>query len=58
MCTRVPSNFVGSTAYYRQKFEDTMAMVQEKVKPDLFITFTGNKNWKEMQVIQKYSVKH
>lgn len=32
----------------RQNYQDAMAIVREKGKPDLFITFTANPYWDEI----------
>ena len=37
-------------------YEDTMGMVSELGNPDLFITFTGNRKWPEIEVSLKASV--
>lgn len=45
----LPSSFVGSERYMRQAYQDGMAMVAQFGKPDLFITFTSNPNWPDIQ---------
>ena len=56
----LPSNFSGSPRNLHLKYQDAIAMVREFGKPDLFITFTCNPQWKEItQHIPKYqSVEH
>lgn len=41
---------VGSPAYMKKVYEDTIVMVAAFGPPDLFITFTANKKWKEIEV--------
>ena len=48
--TIIPSNVPGTPAYMRKAYENTMAMVSENGAPDLFITFTGNRKWPEIEV--------
>lgn len=45
----LPSSFTGSPRNYQQRYQDSMAIVRKFGKPDLFLTFTANKNWKEIQ---------
>ena len=45
----LPSTFQGSERNMRQRYHDAMAIVVKKGKPDLFITFTCNPNWKEIK---------
>ena len=40
----LPSTFVGSPRYMMQNYQDTMAIVRMKIKPDLFITMRCNPN--------------
>ena len=40
----LPSIFVGSPRYMMQNYQDSMAIVRSKGKPDLFITMTCNPN--------------
>ena len=44
----LPSTFIGGPRSYQQSFMDAMRLVQEKGKPDLFITMTCNPNWPEI----------
>lgn len=44
----LPSTFTGSSRYMLQNYQDSMAIVRVKGKPDLFITITCNPNWKEI----------
>ena len=48
--TRVvlPSSFVGGPRYHNQKFQDAMAVTRRFGKPDLFLTFTCNPTWDEI----------
>ena len=43
----LPSTFVGSPRYMMQNYQDAMAIVRMKGKPELFITMTCNPNWRE-----------
>lgn len=43
----LPSSFPGGPRYMHQNFQDAMAIVRAIGKPDLFISFTCNPNWKE-----------
>ena len=43
------SSFVGSPRWYNSKFQDAMAIVRHRHKPDLFITMTCNPNWPEIK---------
>ena len=45
----LPSSFVGSPRYMQQLYQDAMAIVAHLGKPDLFLTFTCNPNWKEVR---------
>ena len=45
----LPSSFLGSDRFMQQLFQDSMAIVRYFGKPTLFITFTANPNWKEIQ---------
>ena len=40
--------FVCGPRWYHNKYQDAMTIVQNYKKPDLFITFTTNRNWKEI----------
>ena len=42
------SSYVGSPRWYNSKFQDGMAICRKFRKPDLFITFTCNRNWVEI----------
>ena len=60
----LPKTVPGSVDFYKENFEKAMAIIQKVIfslnsllkcafqtgKPDLFITFTGNPQWKEIQV--------
>ena len=45
----LPSSFVGGERYMRQCYQDAMAIVRKFGRPDLFVTFTANPNWPEIQ---------
>ncbi|XP_058810250.1 uncharacterized protein LOC131675336 [Phymastichus coffea] len=47
----LPSTFIGSPRYMQQCYQDAMALVNEKGKPDIFLTMTCNPNWVEIQEI-------
>ena len=44
----LPSSFTGSTRYMQQLYQDSMAIVREFGKPDLFVTVTCNPKWPEI----------
>ena len=44
----LPSSFQGSPQNMQSHYQDAMAIVMAKGKPDLFITFTCNPNWPEI----------
>ncbi|XP_065321170.1 uncharacterized protein LOC135928643 [Gordionus sp. m RMFG-2023] len=45
----LPSSFQGSDRNMRERYHDAMAIVSKFGKPDLFITFTCNPNWREIK---------
>jgi hypothetical protein len=45
----LPSSFNGGPRYMLNLFQDSMAIVKEFGKPDLFITITCNPNWPEIK---------
>ena len=45
----LPSSFTGSPRYMQQRTQDAMCYVRKFGKPDLFITFTCNPKWTEIQ---------
>ncbi|KAL8600890.1 hypothetical protein ACOMHN_045028 [Nucella lapillus] len=45
----LPSSFTGSPRYMAERTQDAMAYVQKFGRPDLFITFTCNPKWDEIQ---------
>jgi hypothetical protein len=49
----LPSTFTGGPRNMQQSYQDAMAMVRKFGKPDLFITFTCNPNWKEIKENKK-----
>ena len=44
----LPSSFTGSARYQHQLYQDAMAIVCHFGKPDFFVTFTCNPQWKEI----------
>jgi hypothetical protein len=42
-------NTKGSPRYMRQNYQDALTIVKHFGKPDLFITFTANPQWPEIQ---------
>jgi hypothetical protein len=44
----LPSTFTGSPRHMTQLYQDSMAIVRAKGKPDLFITMTCNPEWPEI----------
>jgi hypothetical protein len=44
----LPSTFIGSPRAMHARYQDAMAIVRVKGKPDLFITVTCNPNWPEI----------
>jgi len=47
--TVLPSSFNGSRRNLQQRFQDSMSIVRHYGKPTLFVTFTCNPKWKEIQ---------
>ncbi|CAF4358667.1 unnamed protein product [Rotaria socialis] len=45
----LPSSFQGNPRAMQQNYQDAMAVVRKYRKPDLFITFTCNPTWREIQ---------
>ncbi|KAF3647138.1 hypothetical protein FXO38_18809 [Capsicum annuum] len=45
----LPSTFTGGTRYIIQNYQDAMAMYKWVGYPDIFITFTCNPKWPEIQ---------
>ncbi|XP_077252576.1 uncharacterized protein LOC143891975 [Tasmannia lanceolata] len=45
----LPSSFTGSPRYMVQNYQDAMAICRWAENPDLFITFTANPKWHEIQ---------
>ncbi|KAG2211445.1 hypothetical protein INT45_011464 [Circinella minor] len=45
----LPSSFTGSPRHIQQLYQDAMSIVRRFGKPDLFITFTCNPSWPEIQ---------
>ncbi|XP_046659143.1 uncharacterized protein LOC124353255 [Homalodisca vitripennis] len=45
----LPAMTVGSPRYMQARYREAMAIVARYGKPDLFITFTTNPNWPEIQ---------
>jgi hypothetical protein len=46
----LPSSFIGSYRHMVQLYQDSMAIVRQYGKPDLFITMTCNPKWKRLSV--------
>ena len=44
----LPASFIGSDRYMQQLFQNSMAVVRHFGKPTLFITFTANPHWPEI----------
>ena len=44
----LPSTHIGSPRHCHQQYQDSMAVVRQYGKPDLFITFTCNPKWEEI----------
>ncbi|XP_028301369.1 uncharacterized protein LOC114462606 [Gouania willdenowi] len=47
--TILPPTISGSPRWYAKEFQDAMALVRVKGKPDFFLTFTCNPNWAEIK---------
>lgn len=45
----LPSSFIGSPRHMFEYAQDAMAYVREFGRPDLFVTFTCNSKWEEIQ---------
>ena len=45
----LPSSHVGSPRHMQQQYQDAMAIVRKYGKPDIFLTFTCNPRWPEIQ---------
>lgn len=45
----LPSSFIGSPRHMQQMYQDAMAIVRRFGKPDLFITFTCNPKWPDIE---------
>lgn len=45
----LPSSYTGSPRHMHEYAQDAMSYVQRYGRPDLFITFTCNPNWKEIK---------
>jgi len=43
------SSFIGGPRHMRQQYQDAMAICRHFGKPDFFVTFTCNPQWKEIQ---------
>ncbi|XP_071726944.1 uncharacterized protein [Rutidosis leptorrhynchoides] len=50
----LPSSHTGSPRYMVQNYQDAMALCQEYDNPDLFITFTSNPRWPEIDMMISY----
>lgn len=54
----LPSSFTGGYRYMQQNFQDSLALCKEYGHPDLFITFTCNPKWDEIQAAVQSSGSH
>lgn len=54
----LPSTFIGSPRHMKQLYQDAISIVSRYGKPDLFITFTCNPNWPEIQSALKFQQPH
>jgi len=45
----LPSSFIGGPRYMHERTQDAMTYVRKYGRPDLFITFTCNPKWKEIE---------
>ena len=46
----LPSSFAGGPRHMMQFFQDNMAIVRDKGRPDIFTTFTCNPKWPEINI--------
>ncbi|KAI9123390.1 hypothetical protein K1719_004690 [Acacia pycnantha] len=54
----LPSSFTGGSRYMIQNYQDAMAICRSEGYPDLFLTFTCNPAWPEIQrFCRKHSIK-
>ena len=44
----LPSSFQGSPRHMHEMYQDAMAIIRKRGKPDLFVTFTCNPKWREI----------
>jgi hypothetical protein len=44
----LPSSHIGSPRFFRQLYQDAMAIVQARGRPDSFVTITCDPNWEEI----------
>ena len=47
--TILPPTIVGSPRWYVERYQDAMCIVRNEGKPDIFLTFTCNTHWPEIQ---------
>ena len=45
----LPPTITGSPRWYVERYQDAMCIVRNQGKPDIFLTFTCNTNWPEIQ---------
>lgn len=45
----LPSTFIGGDRWFKQQYNDSMAICLQEGPPDLFITMTSNPQWAEIQ---------
>ncbi|XP_071718001.1 uncharacterized protein [Rutidosis leptorrhynchoides] len=50
----LPASHTGSPRYMVQNYQDAMALCRESDNPDLFITFTSNPKWPEIDGMLSY----
>ena len=52
----IPKEFVESPRYFRTKYQNSLAILRKfGTKPDLFITFTSNPDWREIvEILENY----
>jgi hypothetical protein len=49
----LPSSFIGGHQHMAQLYQDSMAIIRQYGKPDLFITMTCNPRWEEIVSVLK-----
>ncbi|KAH7698989.1 hypothetical protein AAVH_33912, partial [Aphelenchoides avenae] len=51
----LPASFPGSPRFWRQNFEDAMAIMRAHGVPDIFVTMTCNAKWPEITDVIKFT---